>query len=105
MRGPLSRRNHYILQNEFPGNAERWTVWTVGAEQNREFITNPNRHISPSPTPIPVPVRTVKIPRGQRARATRRRNLRDDIANAAVPLTTRAKTYARGRYQLRPRLA
>ena len=53
MRGPLSRRNRWILQNEFPGDAERWTVWTVGAEQNRGFVTNPNCYISPSPTPTP----------------------------------------------------
>src|ERR1700722_13105233 len=112
MRGPGSRRNRYLLVQEFGpalGPPERTGMfrdfYTVHPHrpEDRRFTSPrlPIRYLTPqSPTPPSKP-RRVKIPLGIRLRATRRRNLQTAIANADRRLCTRRKTYHQGRYSLR----
>src|ERR1700720_2562985 len=112
MRGPGSRRNRYLLAQEFGpalGPPER-------PEQFRDYYTvHPHRpedrrfpsprlpicYITPrSPTP-PIQIRKVKIPLGIRLRAARRRNVQTAIANADRTPCTRRKKNHKGRYLLR----
>src|ERR1700723_3247206 len=111
MRGPGSRRNRYLLAQEFGpalGPPERpeqfrdyYTVHPHRPEDRRFTPPQPTiRYITPrSPTP-PKPQK-VKIPLGIRLRATRRRNLQAAIANADRTFCTRRKTYHQGWYLLR----
>src|SRR6202041_1069 len=115
MRGPGSRRNRYLLAQEFGpalGPPERpeqfrdyYTVHPHRPEDRRFPFPRPTiRYITPrSPTPPTPPTkpRRVKIPLGIRIRATRRRKLQEAIANADRTLCTRRKTYHQGRYLLR----
>src|SRR6202041_123695 len=100
MRGPGSRRNQYLLAQEFGpalGLPERtgqfcdfYTIYPHRPE-DRRFLSPqlPIRYITPrSPTP-PIQPRRVKIPLGIRLRATRRRNIRTAIANTDRMLCTR----------------
>jgi len=119
MRGSGSQRNRPIFAREvsespnaiaiLERDARDWNPvehahWIPNWNIYRRRFENVIRQFeSPEPTPEPAPIRTVKKP--FRLRAARRANLRTAIANADKSLSTRARRYPQGRYQLRARNA
>src|ERR1700729_4114162 len=117
MRGPCSRRRRVftrevsesadpfaILEREAGGwnpvDNWRWNPdWHIFRERDPRYRATVR--LSLTPTPEPEPIRTVKKP--FRLRAARRANARRALANADKSLSTRARRYPVGRYQLRPR--
>ena len=119
MRGSGSQRNRPIFAREVsespnaiailerdacdwnPVEHAHWIPhWDI---YRRRFENIVQRLATPEPTPEPAPIRTVKKP--FRLRAARRANLRTAVANTDKSLSTRARRYPQGRYQLRPRNA
>ena len=97
----VEEENHHLRTfAEFHARQKNYNRWIV---YNQESVV---RIIRPNPDEIAVEIKKtpkVKIPLAYRQRRARRRNLKTAIAQADSLLTTLSNTYARGRYNLRPR--